>query len=456
MIYLVTQQTSLFPNEQYGMMTVDDAIAEINTWDRVQFDTETKGRNPHLCEVLTAQFGNRARGIQIVVDVTTIDLLLFKEILETKLIIGHNLKFDIQFLYKYNIIPTKIWDTMIIEQLLYLGYSPKYKDCLNGISYGLQDILKRRFNIYIGKTIRGQIQWRGIDTEVIKYAASDVIYLYDILKSQIKECKEKGCLKGAKLECDFVPVMAYLEWCGIHLDIDKWKLKMAKDKINLNNAINDLNNFVISNPDLKEFTYINSQGDLFDGFDTTPKCTINWASSSQVIPLLKKLGFNTTIEDKKTGEDKDSAMEKVLKKQKGINDEFLKLYLGKGEEGDDDYYAGYNGSAKVVTSFGQNHLNAINPITNRIHTQYWQLGADTGRMSCGSKDNNNDLAKLKKLPVNPSPKQKKEGKACPYPNMQQLPSDEVTRACFTAMKGNNWCSCDFSAIELVNLSYTYK
>ena len=74
---------------------------------------------------------------------------------------------------------------------------------------------------------------------------------------------------------------------------------MAKDKINLNSAINDLNNFVISNPDLKEFTYVNLQGDLFGGFDTTPKCTINWASSSQVIPLLKKLGFNTTIEDKK-------------------------------------------------------------------------------------------------------------------------------------------------------------
>ena len=98
MIYLVTQQTSLFPNEQYGIMTVKDAIAEISTWDRVQFDTETKGRNPHLCAVLTAQFGNRAKNIQIVVDVTTIDLLLFKEILETKLIIGHNLKFDIQFL----------------------------------------------------------------------------------------------------------------------------------------------------------------------------------------------------------------------------------------------------------------------------------------------------------------------------------------------------------------------
>lgn len=445
MIYLVTRNQELLDNDVYKIISVDESLHLLSKYKMFQADSETDGRDAHINKLLLFQLGSIDKNFQIVIDCTTIDIKVYKDVLESSWLIFQNGKFDLQFLYNYSIIPRKIYDTMIVEQLLYLGYLPEYKDSLNGISYSLQDIAKRRLNIYIDKTIRGQIQWRGIDTKVIMYAASDVIYLYDIMQLQIKECKEKDCLKGAKLECNFVPVMAYLEWCGIHLDIDKWKLKMTKDKINLDNAIKDLNNFVISNPDLKEFTYINLQGNLFEGFDTTPKCTINWASSSQVVPLLKKLGFNTTIEDKKTGEDKDSAMEKVLKKQKGINDEFLKLYLGKGEEGDDDYYAGYNGSAKVVTSFGQNHLNAINPNTNRIHTQYWQLGADTGRMSCGSKDNNNDLAKLKHLPINPSPLQKKDGKACPYPNMQQLPSDKITRSCFTAMDGNYWCSCDYSA-----------
>lgn len=32
-------------------------------------------------------------------------------------------------------------------------------------------------------------------------------------------------------------------------------------------------------------------------------------------------------------------------------------------------------------------------------------------------------------------------------NIQQLPSDEVTRACFTAPKGYLWSSCDYSALE---------
>lgn len=447
MIYLVTNERSLFESKNYKILSIEESISMLNTWNMIQFDTETLGRDCHIGRLLLAQFGNIDKSIQIEIDCTTVDIKLYKDILESKYIIGQNLKFDLQWLYNYSIIPRKVYDTMIVEQVLYLGYPPEYKDTIHGISYSLQDIADRRLGIFIDKTVRGQIQWRGIDDSVVLYAANDVKLLYDIMCKQVQECRDKECIGAAKLECAFVPVIAYLEWCGIHLDENKWQAKMKKDKLNLQKAVEDLNKFVCSNPNLSEFTYINRQGDLFSGFDTIPKCTINWASSSQVVPLLKKLGFNTTVEDKKTGEDKDSAMEKVLKKQKGINDEFLRLYLGKGEEGDEDYYAGYNGSAKVVTSFGQGHLNAINPYTKRIHTQYWQLGADTGRMSSGSKENNNDLAKIKGLPVNPTAKQKKEGKACPYPNMQQLPSDEVTRACFTAMKGNKWCSCDYSAIE---------
>ena len=446
MIYLVTGQELLFDND-FQLISIEESLNIMKNWNNIQYDSETLGRDAHIGDLLLAQFGNYDKTIQIVVDCTTISIVNYKEILESKYIIGQNLKFDLQWLYNYSIVPRKVYDTMIVEQFLYLGYPPEYKDPINGISYSLQAIAQRRLNIYIDKSVRGEIQWRGIDKEVIEYAANDVVYLYDIMSSQIKDCKTKNCIIGAKLECDFTPVIAYMEWCGIHLDTSKWKEKMKKDMENLNSAIDSLNKFVIDNPDLEEFTYVDNQGDLFSGFDLTPKCTINWASSQQVVPLLKKLGFDTTVQDKKTGEDKDSAMEKVLKKQKGINDEFLRLYLGKGEEGDEDYFAGYNGSAKVVTSFGQGHLNAINPNTGRIHTIYRAIGCDTGRMSCGSKDNNNDLAKLKGLPINPSLKQKREGKGCGYPNIQQLPSDEITRSCFTSEEGYLFCSCDFSAIE---------
>ena len=307
------------------------------------------------------QLGNIDKSWQIVIDCSTIDIRLYKDILESKYLILQNGKFDLQFLYNYGIIPRKIYDTMIVEQLLYLGY-PK-----GTISYALNAIAERRLGKYIDKSVRGEIIWRGLDTKVIQYAANDVVWLYDIMQSQLKDCKERGCLVGAKLECDFVPAIAYLEWSGIKLDEEKWKLKMQKDKEELSKAEDSLNAFVVSNPNLNKFCKINRQGDLWEGFSLEPKCTINWSSSRQVIEVAKILGFNTKIQDKNTGEDKDSVLEKHLSSQKGINDEFLKLYFN------------YQEQAKLVSSFGQSQLNMINPKTGRCHTIYRQLGAASGK-----------------------------------------------------------------------------
>lgn len=423
MIYLVTNNRELFESDIYKIITVEESLEIMKNWTIVQFDTETTGRDPHICKILCAQFGNKKADAQIVVDCNTIDLLLYKEILETQLIVGQNLKFDLQFLYNYNIIPRKVYDTMVVEQLLYLGFPPAGKP--GGISYSLHSIAERRLGINIDKTVRGEIIWRGLDTSVIQYAAGDVVYLEDIMSLQIKDCKEKNCLVGAKLECAFVPAISYLEWCGIRLDQEKWKQKMVIDQSNLQSAEKKLNEFVINTPELQKFTRIELQGDLFTGFDTDPKVTLNWSSSKQVIEVAKILGFNTTVQDKKTGEDKDSVLEKALSVQKGINDEFLDLYFK------------YQEYAKVVSSFGQGHLNAVNPITDRIHTVYKQLGASSGRMSCGSTQSNSDLANYKH--ISPSD--------CKYPNIQQLPSDDATRSCFVPGEGNLMVSCDFSALE---------
>lgn len=419
MIYLVTGNQQLFENEVYKIISVDESLNIMRDWKIVQCDTETTGTFAKLDKLLCTQFGNKDKTVQIVVDCSTIDIKHYKETMESKFLIFQNGKFDLQFFYNHGIIPRKIYDTMIVEQLLHLGFPS------GSISYSLHAIAERRLNINIDKTVRGQIIWRGLDEKVIEYAGNDVVWLYDIMKSQIADCKKQGCMVGAKLECDFVPVIAYLEWCGIKLDADKWKAKMKKDQENLNTAVKELNAFVIRTPALKQFTFIDRQGDLFNGFNLEPQVNINWSSSQQVVKVAKILGFNTTVQDKKTGKDKDSVLEKALKGQKGINDEFLKIYFN------------YQEYAKVVSSFGQGHLNAICPTDGRIHTIYKQLGATSGRMSCGSQQPNETLAKVKK--IKPS--------ECKYPNIQQLPADEPTRAAFVASKGNLMVDCDFSALE---------
>ena len=163
---------------------------------------------------------------------------------------------------------------------------------------------------------------------------------------------------------------------------------MQKDQEANTNAINALNNWAVQysmqHPDFPKMYKI-PEPSLFEEFNTGPECCVNWSSSQQVIPIMEALGFKVDSEDKKTGKAKKSVQEKVIAKQKGINDEFLNLYFKVKE------------TEIVCNTFGQKYLDSINPITGRIHTTFKQLGASSGRMSCGSTQENTDLKKLKKL-----------------------------------------------------------
>nr|DAG98468.1 MAG TPA: Prex DNA polymerase [Crassvirales sp.] len=510
MVYLVSKKEYNYPTVK--QITVDKSLDLLKACDRLQLDTETTGLDAHIDKLLTLQLGNAIKNFQIVIDATTIDILIYKEILENTFLIGHNLKFDLQWLYNYGIHPLRIYDTMIVEQFLHLGYPAslelseeeykeehyhyphhayhnKYGVYSYKLSYALDAVAMFRINKKIDKTIRGQIIYRGLDEKVILYAAGDVEPLEAIMYKQLEDVKRvPNALRGMQIECEFVASVAYLEWCGIKLDESKWKEKMMRDKHNLDLSLKALDDWFIAffmehhvgnirSPTIKvtrkgsniphgatnvqflpkEKTYqydevislvdsnnnplvvYNDQYDLFTSNENigTYRCEINWASSRQVILVAKILGFDVNTIDKKTGKEKESAGFDVLNLQRGVNDEFLRLYLGEGREGDDDYFAGYSGSFKVYTSFGQGHLNAINPYTGRIHTVYRAIGTISGRMSSGSSDSNKSLAKAKGL----------SAKDVSYPNMQQLPHDAITRACFIAEKGNAFISCDYSAME---------
>lgn len=437
MIYLVTDNPDL-QTLGINLLTVKESLNMISSWPVVQFDTETSGKNPHLCKLLCMQFGSPDGQNQVVVDCNTIKPETYKYILESRYIIGQNLKFDLQFLYNYTIIPRYIYDTMIVEQFLYLGWPSGL------LSFSLKAIADRRLGIQLDKSVRGEIIWRGLDKKVIEYAASDVMYLCAIMNSQKKALKQiDNGLKGASIECAFTPVIAYLEWCGIKLDEEKWKNKMKRDQKNLIEAEQRINDYIIAKaktiPALNKFVSVDTQGDLFSGYNLTPKVTLNW-QSPKAIEVYQILGFNTTVTDKETGEEKESALEKHLTMQKGIADDFLKLMFGWDEiteGGEEIHHFGYQEAYKLCSTYGQGHLNAVNPKTGRIHTIYRAIGTRSGRMSSGSRQPDVDLAKYKHL----FPKE------CTYPNMQQLPHDAVTRACFISEPGNLFCSCDWSAME---------
>lgn len=424
MIYLVTFQQELFGSDFYKLMSVEDSLKEISSWNMVQFDTEGTGLDCHIAKMLTMQFGDVSKTVQIVVDLTTINPLLYKEILESKFLIGHNLKYDIKMLFAVGIHPIRCYDTMIAEMLRYLAYpTGMYK-------MSLKEVALRYLGKDIDKSIRGKINQLGLVPEVILYAAHDVVDLIDIMHLQISYFKSINAMKALQIECSFTIPCAYYEYCGVKLDEKAWIEYYQSNLKDFEKAKEALNDFVVAlnNP---KFLEINLQGDLFLGWDTTPHCSINWNSTDDVVPLLKYLGFNTKGYNKEKKEDTESKELKLIKKQKHINPKFVKLF------------AEYSRLQKLCSTYGMQYINAINPKTGRIHTEFRALGTDTGRLACGSQKTNEDLAKLKHLPLKTQdPKLK-----CCYPQIQNLPNTDEVRACFIAEEGNNFISIDYNSEE---------
>ena len=104
MIYLVSNQQTLFGLEGIENISVEKSKEIMKSWKMVQFDTETTGLDPHIDTCLLAQFGSIDKSIQILVDTSTVSLSLYKEELETKFVIGQNLVFNCKVAFNYGII----------------------------------------------------------------------------------------------------------------------------------------------------------------------------------------------------------------------------------------------------------------------------------------------------------------------------------------------------------------
>lgn len=407
MIYLVTGNPNLVSNKLYQVISIERSLELLTPLTEIGVDTETSGIEVHTKELLLVQLGNY--DFQVVIDCRTIDITKYNELFkQNKLWLFWNAKFDLKFFLKYKITFNNIWDGFLGEKLLWLGYPAGQH------SMSLKAAGQQYCNIELDKSVRGKIIWsKTLTDDIIEYGAEDVKYLSKIKEEQNKLLKKKDLLIAHAYENKFCIALAYTEFCGVKLDEEKWKRKMEKDENNIKQAITELNNWVEQNLPNSEFTYVNLQGSLFDGFDTKPKCLINWASPKQVIPLFEKLGFNLETFDKKTKAKKKSVGADIIEAQKEKST-IAPIYLK------------YKGFEKLVGTYGQNVLDQINPKTGRIHTNFSQLGCDTGRLSSGGKDKENNVE---------------------YLNFQNFPRDAETRSCFISEPGNKWISCDYSAQE---------
>lgn len=420
MIYLVTGQRALFESENYKVIGVEESLKLLDPLTIVGLDTETQGFSPFLKKLLLLQLGNR--DFQVVIDCTTVDVTLYKEYLESeRLFLGWNLKFDVKFLFYHGIVPRNLYDGFIAEKMRWLGYPSGMH------SLSLKSAGENYLGIELDKSVRGEIIWRKqLTDEIIIYSANDVKYLEDIRDKQLEILLPRGQKLALEVENKAILPTAYFEFCGVNLDIDKWKAKMVKDQETLDKAKDKLDNYVVEmyNKDKSLAKFIKIvEPDLFGFVTPGPACAINWNSSRQVIPFLESLGFNLETRDKSTGGMKKSVDATVIEGQKSVHPIA-------------DVYLEFKAAQKVTSTYGQNFLDLINPVTGRLHTSFNQIGTDTHRYSSGGGEDKEVIP----------------GKKVPLVNLQNLPADAETRACFCAEKGNKWISADYSGEESVILA----
>ena len=394
MQFFISNQTNLSEYKDFKTIKLDKVINYFKNRKFIQLDSETTGFDPHTQDLLTLQLGSTEH--QFVIDATTVDLSPLTNLLQdtNKVILIHNAKFDLKWLYKLNIRPFgNIYDTFLAERVISTGLDLHKKS--------LAACVKRYCNIELPKEVRSQINRLGIyNSRVLKYAANDVKYLEDIYHAQQEIIKREELNRALELDNLFVCVLAYTEYFGIKLDKKMWFDKSKEDKNKLNKIKEKLDNLVVEYSNQQNHIKYLKQPDLFNKKFT---CGINWNSQSQVIPLFKELGLELSTVDRKTGLIKDSVESKIIKSQKDKH-EIVATYLQ------------YQKAAKLVSTYGFEFLKHVNPVTQRIHSNFTQI-MNTGRLSSGGSGT---------------------------VNLQNIPGGKE-RECFTVEKGNIFVVSDYSS-----------
>jgi len=190
------------------------------------------------------------------------------------------------------------------------------------------------------------------------------------------------------------------------------------EKIFYNKRKEKLDNWVVENH--KDFC---NSPELFNPNYT---CAIEWSSSKQVIKLFKKLGFCPQEKSKATKKMEYTVGATALLKLLPAN--MKEMYAKDKECGaiEDNNtlilsFLLLSTATQATTTFGDEFLKYVHPITGRLHSDYKQI-LHTGRKSSRK------------------------------PNLQNLPRKKSYRQCFTASPGNKLVNADYSAQELRNLA----
>ena len=369
----------------YNYCNLEDMILP----ETISIDTETTGLIPRHCDVFCVQIGT---GINNYIVVMYNDNYKFNDIvpyIDNKVLIGHNILFDLGFMYKYGFYPENVKDTMLASKILYNGQlDENYLPCRHDFG----SVMKKELNVIYDKTDQKNIHLVKLSqTSTIEYSFNDVDRLGELHSALFDKLEKGGFTETYNLHCSYIKALAYIEQCGLPISSEAWEAKM----------IEDVNNTLKWKQTIEEYIYDNLPqfaNKQIDMFDDKKRINVSVNSPLQMIKVFNALGIKTKDKD-----DKDSIGENIISKSKH---EFVKIWLN------------YQEANHRVTTFGDSIYKQIE--NERIYTNFNPM-VDTARLST-RKGNINFL---------------------------NFPSDSITRKCFKANTGNVIIVCDYSGQETV-------
>lgn len=288
--------------------------------------------------------------------------------------IAHNAKFDTKWVRHH--LGTEVggvYDTYLASILISAGEGER--------RHGLADVVQ----YFLGRTLdkSEQVSDWGADElshSQVEYAAKDAAIMPEVREKLEERISAADLTEVLRLENECVMPIAEMELNGFYLDRQRWQEQLDRVRVLQKKAGDELQDMLAAGV---------AQASLFG------RTEINLDSQAQVTDALLNLGVpmpNST-----------RAWElQPLAEQYPVVAKLLE----------------YRGVAKAAQSFGENILEFIEPKTGRIHADFRQIGAPTGRFSCSS------------------------------PNLQQIPHEAEYRRCFRAPDGRKLVIADYSQIEL--------
>lgn len=365
------------------------AVGSLNAQSAIGLDTETTELDPYTGRLRLIQLA-APEGVSII-DLDAFAnggnggffnneaLLPLKRLLEAPrpIKIAHNAKFDAKFL-KHNLGADLggVFDSLLASQLISAGDIEE--------RHGLETVATRYLNESVDKSERLSNWNFELSEAQLEYAARDAAVLLPLREKLIDRIKAEGLIKVAQLEFECVMPVADIELAGFYMHKDRWLEQLAIVEKRRGELAEELQGILAEE---------SSQGSLFGG---PQRDDINLDSHQQLTQALERLGIPVP----------DSTRNWKLQPL-AVEYPVIATLLE------------YRTVQKALTSYGQNMIELINPATGRLHADFRQIGAPTGRFSCTN------------------------------PNIQQVPHAPEYRRCFSGYPtGRRLVIADYSQIEL--------